>query len=242
VLELGKLCLQPCTHNLRGTRSTSLHNGIQFITKHYCNYIIFTYSSFVNKLTVNGYPFSPPITNTGNVLAPVRRMDPSVSSDQKYTPQNVSIQILISCDLTSSIMLLCVTVYIGLSCILGGIICCKPIKPSRELRIYKRVWRPNNACQDSFKSSPITVCHRSDFKSRWIRSEVAQSPRCTGLLPAVLPKQAFRIPSAAGSSQLHFSLAFSFAALQAVLGCNNLLFVNKKGDSDQEATFYIFLL
>jgi hypothetical protein len=37
----------------------------------------------------------------------------------------------------------------------------------------------------------------------------------------MLPKEAFSVPTAADSSELEFSQAFSFDALQAALGCNN---------------------
>jgi len=68
----------------------------------------------------------------------------------------------------------------------------------------------------------IAVCHINDilrFQSE--TSDVAQSPRRTGLFPAMLPKQAFRVPTAADSSEPDFSHAFYFAALQAALACNN---------------------
>jgi hypothetical protein len=37
----------------------------------------------------------------------------------------------------------------------------------------------------------------------------------------MLPKQAFIVPTAADFSELDFSHAFSFDALQTALGCNN---------------------
>jgi len=68
----------------------------------------------------------------------------------------------------------------------------------------------------------ITVCHNNDIlRFRSEPSDAAQSPRRTGLFPAMLPKQAFRVPTDADSSELDFSHAFYFDALQAALGCNN---------------------
>ena len=159
--------------------------------------------------------------NIGKAFEYVRLIDVSA---QFSSIQNANIPILISCDILISSIL--VTFHEGVHgpvMYSGGTACCKPIDPSRGLRIYKPVWRPTNECQDSSRSPCITVCLNNDsIQFRSVTSEVAQSPPRTGIFPSMLPKQAFRVPTAADySTELDFSYAFSFDALQAALGYNN---------------------
>jgi hypothetical protein len=47
----------------------------------------------------------------------------------------------------------------------GGTACCKTSEPIRGLRIYKPVWKPTNACQDSPRSPCIAVCRNNEMSA-----------------------------------------------------------------------------